>query len=217
MKLLDYKKTEKLFKECKIPLIETGVVKNRNDVLSFIKRFGLPVVIKVFSPSLLHRTEKGLVKICFSREEGVRVFSEMKRKMKEKPGMLVLIQKKGQGVELIIGMKRDAVFGPIVMFGLGGVFVEVLEDISFGIAPLSMKEAGEMIKSVKAYKILKGCRSSNKQKNEAYKKRINELSDILVKISRFSRKHPEIKAIDMNPIFFNEKGVFVADPKLYVE
>jgi acyl-CoA synthetase (NDP forming) len=111
------------------------------------------------------------------------------------------------GVEVIIGMFKDAQFGPVLMFGLGGVFVEVLEDVSFRIVPLTRKDSSSMIKEIKGYKLLEGYRGK-----EAVD--ISGLEDLLVRLSKFVQKYPEIKELDLNPVFAYGNGSLVVDARI---
>ena len=112
-----------------------------------------------------------------------------------------------QSTEIIIGMMKDPSFGPVIMFGLGGIFVEVLKDVSFRIIPLEERDAQEMITEIKGYKILKGVRGEAPKDIEAIK-------NLLMKVSQLTMENPEIKEIDLNPVFVFEKGLQVVDAKM---
>ncbi len=117
----------------------------------------------------------------------------------------VLVQKMvSGGKELIVGMKRDPQFGPLIMFGMGGVYVEVLKDVSFRIAPITRKEAYEMVKEVKAYHILRGLRGEKPVD-------IDAIVDLLLRVSKLSVDHPEVLEMDLNPVKVFEKGYLVVD------
>jgi len=113
------------------------------------------------------------------------------------------------GNEVAIGMNRDDQFGPTIMFGLGGIFIEILKDVSLRVAPINKNEALEMIKEIKGFKILDGARG-NKKAN------INTLVDILVNVSNLSLKEEQIKSIDFNPVIVNESKALVADFRIIV-
>ena len=112
-----------------------------------------------------------------------------------------------QETEIIIGMVKDPHFGPVIMFGLGGIFVEILKDVSFRILPIEERDAHEMITEIKGYKILKGTRGEPP-------KDIKAIKDLLMKISQMSMENPEIKEIDLNPVFIFEKGLQVIDARI---
>jgi acyl-CoA synthetase (NDP forming) len=115
-----------------------------------------------------------------------------------------------QGIEIIIGMTKDPQFGPVLMFGLGGIMVEVLKDVAFRTVPLDRDDASNMIKGIKGYKILQGSRGQEPA-DTGY------LEDMLVKLSEFILKTPEIKELDMNPVFAYKDGAVVADARIVLE
>jgi len=114
------------------------------------------------------------------------------------------------GVEIVIGMKRSKEFGPVLMFGLGGILVEVLKDVSFGVAPISRSVAKKMIEEVKGYKILKGFRGS-------LPVNLEKIIDILVNLSKLSLENQNIKEIDLNPIIVNDKKALIVDTSFLYE
>jgi acyl-CoA synthetase (NDP forming) len=112
-----------------------------------------------------------------------------------------------RGQECIIGMIQDRQFGPVIMFGLGGIFVEILKDVSFRVAPLAQQDIDEMVKEIKGYKILTGIRGQKSKDIEAIK-------DILAKLSEIAIDNPEIKEIDLNPVIVHEKGASIVDSRV---
>jgi acyl-CoA synthetase (NDP forming) len=123
----------------------------------------------------------------------------------------VSVQKMARpGTEVIIGMTKDAQFGPVLMFGLGGILVELLKDVSFRIVPLEREDAREMIREIKGYPILEGFRGMEPAD-------VSILEEILLKISRFVDDHPEIKELDLNPIFAYRDGAIAADARVVLE
>jgi len=211
MELLGFEKTKELLRQYKIPLVKTRLVKTKKEAKNFAKKIGWPLVLKISSSEVLHRTEKGLVKVGIENEKELgKAFDEIMGTVPvrgKSPAEGVLIQKMARGIEVACGMKRDVTFGPVLMFGLGGVFIELLKDVSFAIAPVNKREAMETIKKIKGYKILKGYRGKNPVN-------LDGLVKVLVGISKLSMEHSEIKEIDFNPIFVNEKRVQVADFKI---
>jgi acyl-CoA synthetase (NDP forming) len=115
-----------------------------------------------------------------------------------------------QGIEVIIGMTKDAQFGPVIMFGLGGILVEVLKDVSFRIVPMTKRDASEMIGEIKGYPILKGYRGQDPAD-------IPFLEDLIVKVSQFVDKNPEIKELDLNPVFAYKDGALAVDARIILE
>ncbi len=211
MKLLDFETTGKILQDYNIPLIKTRKVLSKREALIFAKKFGYPVVLKLLAENVVHKTEKGFVeKKIRDGKELEKSFQRIFQKKKIAKGSSLLVQKKGEGIELIIGMKRDPVFGPVLILGLGGVFVELFQKVVFGIAPLNKKEAREMVRATKILEISRE-RKILPQEGGSF-----GLDNILVGISKISEEHSEIKEIDFNPIFLNPKETTVADAKFLV-
>ena len=210
MKLLGFEETKKLLDQYKIPFSQTKLVKSKKQALRAAQIIGYPVILKGYSTKILHKTEKGLVKFKIDDEKKLeKVFDEIMKLARRIKIEGVLVQKMEQGIELVCGMKRDVSFGPVLMFGLGGIFIEVLKDISFAISPITKKEALDMVKEIKGYEILNGYRGQPCVE-------INRIADVLIKLSNLSSEHSEIKEIDFNPIFADGKKVIVADAKLLI-
>jgi len=204
--ILDFEETKKLLRKYRIPFTKTEKISSKKEALKKADQLGYPLVLKVFSPNIYHRTEKELVRNNLKeREELKRAFLSLKKKTPEK-GVL-LLEKKEEGIELMAGMKRDPVFGPVVIFGLGGVFVEILKDISFALSPLSRENAKKAIKNIKGYKILRGYRNNPPVD-------LNKLADFLIKVSKLAEENPKIKEIDFNPIFAKGGRIKAVDFKI---
>jgi acyl-CoA synthetase (NDP forming) len=153
----------------------------------------------------------GGVKTNIQNEEELKAaFEAIKKSAKKTKIEGILVQKMEQGKEVIIGMKQDPQFGPVIMFGLGGVFVEVLKDVSFRVAPIDKKEAEEMINEIKSSEILKGVRGEKPVK-------ISALIDLLIKISNLAVKEKNILEIDLNPVMIDEKSAKVVDVRMMIE
>jgi len=207
--LLEFEKAQKLLEKYKIPVIETKVVNNLQEVLNFLKKHGVPVVLKIESTKILHKTDiGGVITDISNKKELIQNWKKIK-KLAQKYKAKILIQKQITGYEVIIGAKQDPVFGPVIMFGLGGIFVEVFKDVSFRLAPITKKETQEMIKEIKGYKILKGYRG---------KKAINlkQIESILFNLSKLITKNHQIQEVDLNPVIVNEKQAQVVDVKIMV-
>jgi len=189
--------------------VETKVVNNLQEVLNFLKKHGVPVVLKIESTKILHKTDiGGVITDISNKKELIQNWKKIK-KLAQKYKAKILIQKQITGYEVIIGAKQDPVFGPVIMFGLGGIFVEVFKDVSFRLAPITKKETQEMIKEIKGYKILKGYRG---------KKAINlkQIENILFNLSKLITKNHQIQEVDLNPVIVNEKQAQVVDVKIIV-
>jgi len=208
MKSLEFKKAEQLLLKYNIPLCSGRLVSEKKEALAFAEKTGYPLVLKILSPLVIHKTDLGLVKTGIgSKEELTGSWEELAAKKIKREG--ILIQKQLSGVEIVIGMKRDPQFGPVLMFGLGGIFVELLKDVSFRIAPIKRKDAGGMMREIKGYKALLGFRSQKPVDLE-------KLAGILLSLSKLSLQEKYVKEVDLNPVIANESGAWVADPRFLI-
>lgn len=192
------------------------IAKNRNEVASKAKKIGFPLVMKILSPDIIHKTDVGGVILGIkSEEEALRAWDEIMSNVKKKTpkakidGVLLEEMISG-GYEVIIGGLRDPVFGPVVMFGgLGGIYVELFEDVSFRLAPIDEIEAEEMLKETKGYKILTGYRGMPKGD-------VEDLKKLLVKVSEIMAEREDILELDLNPIRVLSDRVVVLDAKIII-
>jgi acetyltransferase len=175
---------------------------------------GFPVVLKIASKDISHKSDVGGVKVGLKNTEQLKsAFLEVTcRAKKLRPEALItgcLIQEMApEGTkEVIVGFKRDEQFGPLLMFGLGGIYVEVLKDISFKLAPLSQRDAQEMIRGIKSYMLLKGIRGEPGVN-------LKVLKEIILKMSQLSMDFPEIIEAEFNPVLVNQDKAIVADVRL---
>jgi len=202
MKVLDFEKTKKLLLEYKIPFPKTELAISKKQALFFAEKIGYPVVIKTSLP-ILHKTDvKGVITGINNRKEMEEAWNRINKKE-------VLVQKMVKGKEIILGMKKDPQFGPVLMAGFGGIFVELFKDVSFRIAPINEKQGLDMLKELKSFPILKGFRG-DKGVN------IKEIVRVLVNLSKLSLDK-NIKEIDFNPLIVNEEKVFIVDAKIIYE
>lgn len=201
-----------LLKDYGISVPEHRFAQGREEALEACQALGWPVVMKVVSPDILHKTEAGGVVLNLTnKREVIKAFSRLMalgNGGRRVLGVLVM-PFQAHEVELSAGMFRDAQFGPVVTFGLGGIWIEVLRDISYGIAPLSSHEAEEMIASIRGHAVLEGKRGKRPADREA-------LRDLLVRLSRLVMTEEAIQEMDLNPFFPLEKGVFIADVRVIV-
>ncbi len=203
-----------LLKAYGIPIPAYGKAETADEALDIADKIGYPVAMKILSPDIIHKTDVGCVKLNVNREAVKESFFEIMRRgeklttARRIEGVLVQQMVVG-GKEVIIGMKRDRHFGPLLMFGLGGIYVEVFRDVSFRIAPLSMSDAKEMIKNVRAYRILHGVRGEPMSD-------IDSLVNVLLRFSQLCVEFPDILEADLNPIkvFEYGKGCYVVDFKM---
>ncbi len=198
-----------------IPVTVFRVASTREDAVRLAKEIGFPVVMKIVSPDIVHKTDVGGVILNISNEEEVvkaydRILSNVKKRAPKARISGVLVEEMAKpSTEVIVGCIKDRQFGHAVMFGLGGVFVEVLEDVTFRIVPLTRYDAEEMIKEVKGYKVLKGYRG--------FKADINSIVDIILKVSKMVSEIGIINQLDLNPIYVYEKGAKVVDARIILD
>ncbi len=177
-----------------IPITKELVVNQADDLKKATEEIGYPLVLKGCSAEIAHKTEKGLIKVDIRNDnEAKEAFVEIQSKM-DGSDKSVLVQEmvKGQR-ELVVGMTRDPQFGPCVMFGLGGIFTEILKDVAFRVAPLTKKDAMDIMEDIKGKKILDNIRGMQEVDREA-------LANILMAVGQIGMDHDEIQEIDINPI-----------------
>ncbi|VUT26336.1 MAG: succinyl-CoA synthetase subunit beta [Candidatus Methanolliviera sp. GoM_asphalt] len=202
--------SKKILAAYDFPITKEKLARDEEEAVNFAKEIGYPVVLKIISPDITHKTDVGGVKVDVKSPGEVKTaYSELmgiKDKIKDADIHGVLIQEMApKGNEVILGMTQDPQFGPVLMFGLGGVFVEVLKDVSFRIPPLTRFDAEDMIKEIKAYPILEGVRGGVSSDLDALVDCILKLSDLSVDLSDY------IKEMDINPLFATEKGAVAVD------
>jgi acetyl-CoA synthetase (ADP-forming) len=180
-----------------IPVVREIMVDNALDLSKAAREIGYPLVLKACSPNITHKTEKGLIHLDIRNYgEASAAFEQLTASMGSNYGA-VLVQEmvKGQR-ELVAGLSRSPEFGPCVMFGLGGIFTEVLNDVSFRVAPLQKKDALEMMQEIKAHKILGAIRGMEAAD-------LDKLSEILINVGRIGLENESVKEIDINPLIIS--------------
>jgi acyl-CoA synthetase (NDP forming) len=214
--LLTEVEAKDLLKAAKIPVVETRLATSKAEAVEIAKKMGFPVVMKIVSPDVVHKSDAGGVKLNVQNATQVgKAYSDIlasikKHYPKAKIAGITVQKMAKQGIEVIIGMTKDAQFGPVIMFGLGGILVEVLKDVSFRIVPMTKRDAGEMITEIKGFPILKGYRGQDPAD-------VPFLEDLIVKVSDFVDKNPEIKELDLNPVFAYKDGALAVDARIILE
>ena len=199
-----------------LPVVRTSMATSRSTAISLAKEIGFPIVLKVLSPDIIHKSDVGGVKVGLTSSAAVgraydEVMSSARTHAPQAQIQGVTVQKMARpGIEVILGVTRDSQFGPVLMFGLGGVMVEVLKDVAFRIPPLTRLDASQMIREIKGYPILQGVRGQPPVD-------IGALEDALLKLSGFVEEHSEIKELDLNPVFAYPYGILVADARVILE
>jgi len=197
---------QQLLQAAHIPLVKEAVAKTKREIITLANKMGYPLALKVVGP--VHKSDVGGVTLNIKSQKHLEAeFTRMKR-IKGVTG--VMVQEMLSGTELFIGAKYEPKFGHIILCGLGGIFVEVLGDVSSGLAPLTFNEADSMIKSLRAYKIIRGTRG---------KPGINEskFAEIIVRLSSLLRFATEIKEMDLNPLIGSQQDITVVDARIRIE
>jgi acetyl-CoA synthetase (ADP-forming) len=199
-----------------IPVTKFKVAKNETEAAKHAEQIGYPVVLKIVSPDIIHKSDVGGVVVGLKTAKDVRnaykqILRNVKRHKRDAKIVGILVQEMApSSTEIIVGAIKDPQFGPALMFGLGGIFVEVLKDVTFRIAPLTKDEACEMITEVKAYPLLKGYRNMPPADIEA-------IVQILLNASKLIMDYQEIKELDLNPIMVYKKGAKTVDARIILE
>lgn len=203
---LSPEETRLLLKAANIPLVEEFTSSDKEELLAFARKIKYPVVAKVVGP--VHKSDMGGVALNIRCDE--HLLFEYERMMKL-PGVTgIMVQPMLKGQELFLGATYENKFGHIVFCGLGGIFVEVLKDVSYGLAPLSYDETFSMIRSLRGYPIIKGTRGQKGIDEQQY-------ADLIVRLSTLLRFANEIKEMDINPLVATERGLFAVDARIRIE
>ncbi len=196
-----------------IPVVESQIARSSSEAKQIAQKYSSPVVLKIESPDIIHKSDIGGVKVGVEPDQISYEYDRMVDRVRrnfEDPDMEiegVRIQEMVDGKEIIVGVNRDPQFGPLVMFGLGGIYVELLKDVSFKVAPVSELEAKEMVESIDAYPVLKGVRGGSRVD-------IDGIVEIIQRVSQFAVRLPQICELDLNPIIVNAEGARVVDLRM---
>lgn len=214
--LLTEVESKALLKKAGIPVVEAKLARSKKEAISISNEMGFPVVLKISSIDVVHKSDSGGVKLGLANAAQVgkaynEIVSSIKRAYPKARIEGVSVQPMAPlGVEVIVGMSKDAQFGPVLMFGLGGILVEVLKDVSFRIVPVTIRDARAMIREIKGYPVLEGYRGQ-KPAN------IPALEKLIVKVSQFVEKNPQIRELDLNPIFAYPDKAVAVDARIILE
>jgi acyl-CoA synthetase (NDP forming) len=207
--------SKQILEEAGIPATSARLARTADEAAKAAAEFGYPVVLKIVSPDVTHKSDVGGVKLGLDSKETVAAaFQEITKSVKQQQSDAriegVAVQKMAQpGIEVIVGMSKDPQFGPVLMFGLGGILVEVLKDVAFRIVPLEARDARQMIREIKGFPVLEGFRGQEPADLEALEK-------LLLKVSAFVEAHPEIEELDLNPVFAYKDGALAVDARIVV-
>jgi acyl-CoA synthetase (NDP forming) len=208
--------SKRLLKQVGIAVVETRLARSKKEAILISQKIGFPVALKIASPDVIHKSDSGGVKLGLYNLAQVRTaYSQIMDSVNQKyPAAAihgVSVQKMlPPGTEVIVGTSKDPQFGPVIMFGLGGIFVEVLKDVSFRIIPVDRRDAQEMVREIKGYSLLEGYRGREPAN-------IPALVEMILKISNFVYETPRIKELDLNPIFVYKDRAVAVDARIILE
>jgi acetyl-CoA synthetase (ADP-forming) len=202
--------------EYQIPVTEFKLAKSEKEADEFAGKIGFPVVLKIVSPDIIHKSDAGGVKVNLKNTAEVqsaytKILENALKYDSQAKIVGVLVQEMApQSTEVIVGAVKDPQFGQTLMFGLGGIFVELLKDVTFKVAPITREDAHEMVTKLKAYPLLTGYRNTPPADLDA-------ITNILLNTSKLIMDYPEIKELDLNPIMAYEKGAKTVDARIILE
>ena len=207
--------SKQILEEAGIPTAIARLAKTADDAVKAAEELGFPVVLKIVSPDVTHKSDVGGVRLGLDSPETVaaafaEITESVKRQQPDARVEGVAVQKMARpGTEVIVGMSKDPQFGPVLMFGLGGILVEVLKDVAFRIVPLEPRDARQMIREIKGFPVLEGFRGQEPADLEALEK-------LLLTVSAFVEAHPEVEELDLNPVFAYKDGALAVDARIVV-
>jgi acyl-CoA synthetase (NDP forming) len=208
--------SKELIQESGIPVVETRLARSKAEAVRMAREMGFPAVLKIVSPDVVHKSDVGGVKVGLKSAAQVRTAydSILSSTRTAEPSASILgvsVQRMAEpGVEVIIGATKDPQFGHVVMFGLGGVLVELLKDVSMRLVPLTARDARVMIREIKSLPLLQGYRQYPPCD-------LDSLEEAILNLSRFLEKHPDIKELDLNPVLCYPKGLVAVDARVVLE
>jgi acyl-CoA synthetase (NDP forming) len=194
-----------------LPVLESSLAKHVDAAVSIASRMRFPVALKISSPNVVHKTEFGGIRLPLHSESEVReAFHELADTFLSSNPQAnlegVIVQKLGKGFELIVGTMKDEQFGPVLMVGSGGIFVEAINDTSFRLIPIEGTDAREMIEELRGCKVLKNQRTMTVD--------LATIESFLLQTSTLAESHPEIHEMDLNPVFVSADGIAVCDARI---
>lgn len=194
-------------------VLKSNLAQDEEEAVIAAKEIGFPVALKLLSSDIIHKTEVEGVRVDLRNEREVRkayrgLIETFHSSHPEGELEGVMIQEMGEGTEVIAGALVDPQFGPVIMFGLGGIFVEALRDVSFRIIPIEQKDARDMIREIKGFPILEGIRGKDRGVD------LRSLENLLLNISDLIERHPAIVEMDINPAFASPKGYAICDARI---
>lgn len=205
MQILTEKEAEAFLEKQKLQVLKHAYVETHAQAKKAAKKIGYPVALKVVGKKILHKSDVGGVKIDIRTEEELsKAFSAI---IKIKGADGALVQTFIIGHQILLGIKKDAVFGHVLAVGTGGIYTEILKDVAFHIGSIKKHEALELVKGLKIYPMLLGARGSEKANLDA-------LTELMIDLAALPKKFPSIEELDVNPVIVNAKGAYIADARI---
>jgi len=210
--LLDYPKARQLLDQYHVKTVDAAVAHGEKDAVELARKLGYPVALKVLSPEIVHKTDIGALRLNLKNDGQVhRAYRAILKAAGKARVTGVLVQKMAKpGLELIVGGKRDPQFGPIVLFGLGGILVEAMGDFSVRVCPVHRDQAHEMLGEIKAARILEGVRGKPPVDKAA-------IAHLITEVSRMMEERPRIRELDLNPVIAYHEGYVIVDARIMVD
>ena len=214
--LLNEVEAKSLVADAGIAVAETRLAGDADEAAAIAAELGYPVALKIVSDEITHKSDVGGVELGLADEGELRAAAERiySNAAAAAPGAelsgLAVQSMAEPGAEVILGITTDQQFGPVLMFGLGGVFVEALKDVAFRVVPLEQRDAAEMIREIQGFPVLEGFRGSPPRDLAA-------LEQMLMQLSSFAQAHPEVQELDLNPVFAHERGAVAVDARIVLK
>lgn len=211
--LLTEIEAKQVLEEAGVPVSPARLAKTADEAAQVASSLGFPIVLKIVSPQITHKSDVGGVALNLNSADEVkaafeRVVASAKKADPKATIEGVAVQRMERaGTEVIVGMTTDPQFGPVMMFGLGGVMVEILKDVAFRVVPINERDARQMIDEIKGKPLLDGYRGSEPAD-------IGKLRELLLKVSSFIEAHPEVAELDLNPVFAYKDGAIAVDARI---
>ncbi len=207
--------SKQVLEQAGMPVASAQLARDAKEAAKAAESLGFPVVLKIVSPDVSHKSDVGGVKVGLQSAAEVQaafgeIVASVKKHQPEARIDGVAVQKMApQGIEVIVGMSKDPQFGPVLMFGLGGILVEVLHDVAFRIVPLEPRDARQMVREIKGFPVLMGVRGQDPAD-------VGALEKLLLQLSEFVEAHPEIEELDLNPVFAYKDGCLAVDARIVI-
>jgi acetate---CoA ligase (ADP-forming) subunit beta len=213
--LLNEVESKQLLEAAGIPTTSARLARSADEAAAMATEIGYPVVLKILSQDIAHKSDVGGVALGLTDADAVRrgyekMMADVAAAQPDARIDGVSVQRQAApGTEVIVGVTRDPQFGPVVMFGLGGVLVEVLRDVAFRVVPLEPRDAGELVREIKGFPLLQGYRG-------ALPADVAAIESLILKVSEFVESHPEVEELDLNPVFAYPDGAIAVDARVIV-